>query len=196
MDLDPFAPLGIETPTMRLLDVFLLHCLLAPSPEDTPEEIAALGANQHDTAARGREPGRRLARGGAAVVLTEWADELLAQCTPIAATLDAVFGGSAYREALAAARHALGAPQTLPSARVLAAMRQDFAGSYTRFIRAQAEQTRGRILALPWSAEQQAAFGAMAKVSHHRREALEADDTLDFESWRLAYLDPARLLPG
>jgi len=196
MDLDPFAPFGIEAPTMRLLDIFLLHCLLAPSPDDTPEEIAALGRNQQEAAARGREPGRRLERGGAHVVLAEWADELLAQCAPIAATLDEAFGTGSYREALAAAQRALAAPDTLPSARMLSTMRQDFAGSYTRFIRAQAEHTRAHILALPWSTQQQAAFSAMAKVSHHRREALEADDTLDFESWRLAYLDPARLLPG
>jgi glutamate--cysteine ligase len=52
MDLDPFEPVGINAATMRFLDVFLLHCLLADSPPDTPEEIAALGRNQHRTAAR------------------------------------------------------------------------------------------------------------------------------------------------
>ncbi|MGB5081149.1 MAG: glutamate--cysteine ligase, partial [Burkholderiales bacterium] len=35
MDLDPFAPLGIVEGTMRFLDVFLLHCLLAASPPDS-----------------------------------------------------------------------------------------------------------------------------------------------------------------
>ena len=44
MDLDPFEPVGIDAATMRFLDIFLLHCLLADSPPDTPEEIAALGA--------------------------------------------------------------------------------------------------------------------------------------------------------
>ena len=196
MDLDPFAPAGIEAATMRLIDIFLLHCLLTPSPEDTPDEIAALAHNQHAVAAFGREPGRRLQRGGAEVVLVEWADEVLEQCLPIAALLDHAFGAGAYREALAAARQALADAASLPSARVLAATQDDFAGSHTRFVRAQAEQTRGHFLALPWSPEQQAAFGAMAAVSHHRRKALEAADTMDFESWRLAYLDPARLLPG
>lgn len=195
MDLDPFVPVGIDEGTMRFLDIFLLHCLLAPSPEDTPEEAAALARNQHLTAAQGREPGLRLTRGGAEVVLTEWADEVLEQCTPIAAALDQAHGGHAYREALAAARRVLARPATLPSARVLAAMRQDFAGSFTRFIRAQAEQSRSQLLALPWSAENQAAFTAMAKVSHHRREAIEGADEVDFETWRRAYLDPARLVP-
>src|SRR3546814_20161045 len=49
--------------TMRFLDVFLLHCLLADSPPDTREEIAELAHNQHLTAARGREPGLKLLRG-------------------------------------------------------------------------------------------------------------------------------------
>jgi len=54
MDLDPFVPVGITAQTMRLLDVFLLHCLLTDSPPDTPEEIAVLKHNQQLTAERGR----------------------------------------------------------------------------------------------------------------------------------------------
>src|SRR6185436_15720636 len=57
MDLDPFSPVGIKAQTIRFLDVFLLHCLLQDSPPDSPQEIAALGRNQHKTAAYGREPG-------------------------------------------------------------------------------------------------------------------------------------------
>src|SRR5687768_7823241 len=64
MDLDPFERLGINASTMRFLDVFLLHCLLADSPPDTREEIAELAHNQNLTAARGREPGLKLLRAG------------------------------------------------------------------------------------------------------------------------------------
>src|SRR3954462_13735187 len=35
MDLDPFEAIGISPQTVRLLDVFLLHCALAESPPDT-----------------------------------------------------------------------------------------------------------------------------------------------------------------
>ena len=42
MDLDPFETVGINAQTMRFLDVFLLHCLLSDSPDDTPQEIADL----------------------------------------------------------------------------------------------------------------------------------------------------------
>jgi glutamate--cysteine ligase len=71
MDLDPFVPVGIAAPTLRFLDIFLLHCLLADSPPDTPEEIGALGRNQHRTAAFGREPGLKLERGGREMLLVD-----------------------------------------------------------------------------------------------------------------------------
>ena len=196
MDLDPFVPEGIEAPTLRFLDVFLLHCLLQDSPPDTPEEIAALGRNQHRTAAYGREPGLKLEREGQPVLLLDWAADILAQCGPIAQALDAAQGSRDYSAALAAAQASLAAPHTLPSARVLQSMQQDFAGSYTAFVRAQAEQTRQHILALPWSADQQAAFEAQAQASRDEQRKTEAADTMDFETWRQAYLDPATLMPA
>ena len=42
MDLDPFPAIGIDAGTIRLLDVFLLHCLLTDSPPDTRQEIEAI----------------------------------------------------------------------------------------------------------------------------------------------------------
>ena len=201
MDLDPFEPVGINAQTMRFIDIFLLHCLLAESAPDTPAEIAALGRNQHRAAAFGREPGLKLERVDASgrvrdVLLVEWADEILAQCGPIAAALDAIQGDTtqAYRDALAAAGQGLVKPHTLPSARVLATLEQDFGGSYTAFVRAMGERTRAQISALPWSAAQQAAQVAAARESVAARRAIEGADTLDFESWRQAYLDPATLV--
>jgi glutamate--cysteine ligase len=193
MDLDPFVPVGIAEPTIRFLDIFLLHCLLQDSPPDTPEEIAELGHNQHHTAGYGRQPGLELERGGRNVKLVDWAAELLAQCAPIAAALDGAQGTVAHAEALACARSALAAPETLPSARALETMQRDFSGSHIQFIRAQADQTRNHLLALAWTAEQQQAGEAAASASIARRVALETADTGDFESFRQAYLAPERL---
>jgi glutamate--cysteine ligase len=194
MDLDPFVPVGITAQTMRFLDIFLLHCLLHSSPPDSLQEMDALARNQHRTAAFGREPGLKLERDGQEVLLTDWAAELLAECRPLAAALDAVHGGSDYAEALAAACAAAAAPESLPSARVLAAMQHDHGSSYTAFVRAQSEATRDHLLALPWSAAQQAEFDAEAQASLAKRRAIEAATTGDFESWRVAYLAPERLL--
>jgi glutamate--cysteine ligase len=193
MDLDPFVEVGIEAPTMRFLDLFLLHCLLSDSPPDTPQEIAALGRNQQLTAARGREPGLRLERGGREVVLLDWGAEIVEQCASLAEMLDAALGGRAYRDAQRAASAGLTAVDGLPSARVLATMRADFDGSYVRFMRAQSQAARERLLALPWSADQQRRYETEAAESVAEQQRIEAGDTMPFEIYRQEYLSPQRL---
>ena len=193
MDLDPFEPIGIAAPTIRFLDVFLLHCLLSDSPPDTPEEITALAHNQHRVAARGREPGLMLEAPGGQRLMSDWGAELLDQCEPMAATLDAAHGGNAYRDALAAAKTTLGKPETTPSARVLAAMHADFDDVYVRFIRAKSEQTRRHLLALPYPAEMAQRFNAMAQASVAAQARIEAADTMPFEAYRQEYMSPQRM---
>ncbi|MDB5730192.1 MAG: gshA2, partial [Variovorax sp.] len=193
MDLDPFVPVGIAAQTMRFLDVFLLHCLLSDSPPDTPQEIAALARNQHRTAARGREPGLRLERGGHEVGLAEWGAELLDAHLPIAASLDAVHGGTRYTEAVRAAGAGLREPASLPSARVLAAIGSEFDNSFTGFVDARSLHTRRTLLELPWTDAAQARFEAMAHRSVEDQKQIEAADTMDFEDYRAQYVSPARL---
>jgi glutamate--cysteine ligase len=195
MDLDPFVPVGITAQTMRFLDVFLLHCLLSDSPSDTPEEIAALGRNQHRTAASGRKPGLTLERNGAEVRLADWALELVAQCAPIALALDAAHGGTHYTDAVASARHSIEQPDTLPSARVLASMAQHFDNSFVKFVRAQSQQTQQTLLALPFTADWQTRFETMTRESIAEQRSIEAADTLPFETYRKNYVSPARLAP-
>jgi glutamate--cysteine ligase len=185
MDLDPFEDIGIAASTMRVIDVFLLHCLLSDSPPDSPEENAALARNQQATASRGREPGLMLERGGREVALQDWAQELLDGCLPLAAGLDEALGGNAYRSALAQAHRQLAAPDTLPSARVLAGLREQ--GSYTRFVRAQSEAIRARVLALPLDATVQQRLLHEAADSIAEQARIEAADTLPFETFREQY---------
>jgi glutamate--cysteine ligase len=197
MDLDPFEPVGINAQTMQFLDLFLLHCLLADSPPDSPDEIGALARNQQRVAARGREPGLRLERGDAAVTLSGWGTELLGALAPIAQRLDALLGGSGYRDALEAAHAVLRAPDTAPSARVLATMARDFDSSFTAFTLAQSLQTRERLLALPFSERQRAAFVAAWQVSVDEQRRIEASDSLPFEIYRQQYISAERLgVPG
>ncbi len=196
MDLDPFEPVGINAQTMRFIDVFLLHCLLNDSPDDTPQEIDELAQNQHLTAARGREPGLRLLRGGREVTLIDWGAELVAQCAPIAAEMDAAHGGSLYGDAVRAASAALAAPDSLPSARVLAAMASAHDDSFIRFVRAQSEKTRVELLGLPFPAELQSRFEAMTVDSLNEQKKIEAADTMPFEIYRQQYVSPERLGVG
>ncbi len=193
MDLDPFVPVGIQAQTARFIDVFLLHCLLSDSPADSPEEIVALGRNQNRTASRGREPGLRLERGAEQVLLSDWGLQLVEQCQPIAAALDAAHGGTNYRDTLAAAQTLLRRPEGLPSARVLQAMEKDFDSSYLRFTRAQSEATRQSLLNLPLAAPAQDRFNDLARESIAEQKRIEAADTLAFEDYRRQYLSADRL---
>ena len=193
LDLNPFVPIGITAPTIRFLDIFLLHCLLSDSPPDTPQEIAALGRNQHRTAAYGRQPGLMLERGAGEVSLSEWGAELVASFEPIAAALDGAHQSTDYTDALRAAQALLAAPDLLPSARVLAVMRQDFGDSFIGFGRAQSKQAKAKLLALPFGAAQQARFAAMSEQSVRDQKAIEAADTMPFEIYRQQYISPDRL---
>ena len=193
MDLDPFEPVGINATTMRFLDVFLLHCLLSDSPPDTPQEIAELKHNQHQTAARGRQPGLLLKRAGREVALTSWGAEVLAQCAPIAAALDAANGGSQYSDTLAAAETALLDPGTLPSARVLDAMAREHDNSFVEFGRAQSLQTRQTLLGLPFSGADRAAYETLTRESVAAQKKIETADTMPFEIYRQQYVSAGRL---
>ena len=195
MDLDPFSPIGITAPVCRFLDVFLLHCLLAESPPDTPDEIAAIGRNQEKVAARGREPGLRLERGSQKATLEEWGGQLIAECAPLAARLDAALGGTACREAQAAAAAALADPSLTPSARVLATMAAQHDNSYTAFALAQSRAHRATLAARPLPAALAERYAAMAKESIAEQRQMEAGDQLPFEEWRRQYLSPDKLRP-
>ncbi|MBV8603409.1 MAG: glutamate--cysteine ligase [Pelomonas sp.] len=193
MDLDPFEPVGIAASTMRFIDVFLLHCLQADSPPDTPEEIAALARNQHKTAARGREPGLELETRDGPRRLVDWGAEIVAACAPLAAALDAAHGGSAYAGALEIARTRLARPAECPSDHVLAAMR-DYADSHVRFVGARSERTLQTLLALPFDTAVARRYAALASESLLEQARIEAADTLDFERFRQRYVAPDALL--
>ena len=196
MDLDPFEAVGIGAPTMRLLDMLLLHCLLSESPPDTSEEIGEIGRNQHLVAARGREPGLELFRGGRRIALADWARSLLAECRPIAAALDAAHGGSAHADALAHAGKLADDPSSTPSARVLHAMARNHDNVYVRFALAQSLLHAGRLRGLPLADDVVASFEAMAAKSLAEQERIESSDTLDFEAYRRKYLSHDTLIIG
>jgi glutamate--cysteine ligase len=193
MDLDPFVPAGIAPATMRMIDLFLLHCLLDDSPLDSPYEIAELARNQQRVAAHGREPGLKLERGGVETLMSDWLSEILTECGPIAAWLDAHEGTDAHAEALAAARAAVSAPESLPSARVLAEMTADFGGSHDAFTRAHSLRTREHMLALDLPPAAAAKMAGLAAESLAEQARIEAADTMPFEIYRQQYLAPERL---
>ncbi len=204
MDLDPFEPVGISAQTMRFLDIFLLYCLQADSPPDTPQEIARIARNQQRVAGQGREPGLLLEGAEGPVPLAEWASALLEALEPVARRLDQALvdpapaaGGHSnsqpHQAALAGAKRALAEPERLPSARVLARMGADHGNDFMDFGLAQARQQRRAIAALPADAVLRTRFQALSAQSLREQAQIEAADTLPFEEYRRQYTAPERL---
>lgn len=225
VDIDPFSPAGISAEKMRLLDIFLLHCLLRDSPPDSPQEIAAMARNQRRIAERGRDPKMRLHRTAelfaaesppaligapqptaelsadlaltdltpADMTPTEWGTRLLRECEPIAAALDRAYeapgGGSAHRDALAAAMAALQELDSLPSTRVLLATDLNHGKSFPAFALAQSEQHRRTLLRQPLAPQAAAHYEKLARESQRAQLDREAADDVPFEIYRQQYLE-------
>ncbi len=194
MDLNPFEPVGITAQTLRFLDVFLLHCLQSASPDDTPQEIAAIGRNQHRAAERGREPGLELEKGQGMQTLKAWGLEIVQQLKGIAAQLDAAHGTQDYSRAVRDAEHALNHPEDTPSARVLKAVQEEFEGSFVAFVRAQSQKTRQAMLDLPLSDTEAAQWASASAKSLQDQANIEASDSMPFDIYLKEYLSPKRLL--
>jgi glutamate--cysteine ligase len=193
MDLDPFVAIGIGASTMRFLDVFLLHCLLDESPEDTPQELAENSRNQQAVALRGRESGLILHSKDKTIALAAWGRQLLDACLPIAKALDAAHGGSAYVDALTGAAVLVSDADATPSARVLHAMGRNHSNSYIRFVLAESLLHAGSLRSLPLGPGVKERFAHLAEESAAEQRRIEAGDKVDFEAFRRQYLSPELL---
>jgi glutamate--cysteine ligase len=194
MDVNPFLPLGIDAETMHFLDAFLLYCLLTDAPEDSPEEIELLQANRTDIVERGREPGLRLQSADGPRTIADWGGEILDGCARVAEALDAVDGGSAVRDAVAAQRARVADADATPSARILAAMRERGV-PFFRFAMDASVDHAEALRAVPIPEARLAELAAVSEASVRQQAEIEAADTVDFATYRHAFIEQP-LLPA
>ncbi len=186
IDLDPFIPEGIGEEQIHFLDIFLMHCLLADSPETDADENDRIRGNQMATVYRGRDPALTLERNGESISAREWGREVMTDMAPIANLLDRANDTGAYADALAAMQRRLQYPEETPSARILAAMRRDQV-SYFQLALDHARTHRDYFLAQSLTAEEEEGFRDMTERSWHDQEELEQRDRQDFESFLRDY---------
>lgn len=186
MDLNPFLPVGINTTVMRFLDVFLLYCLLAPSPEDSPTESARLHANQVAVVQRGREPGLTLDLGNGPEPLAKLAVVLLDACKPIASWLDSVSEGEAYAASVSAQRPCIANPDLTPSAKVLKKIRDG--QSFFEVVMAEAQDQRDWFNTRAPTTNESLEWSARARQSLADQQNLEASENIDFATHLATYL--------
>jgi glutamate--cysteine ligase len=184
LDLNPFLRMGLDEHQIRFLDTFLLFCLLADSPPDSPEESAQMRQNQLTIVENGRAHGLTL--GG--VSRDTWATDILKACEPVAQLLDQANSSDLYSYALEQQRTRVPDPDLTPSARILSTMRAQNI-PFFRFALNQSISHKGYFDDHPL-AEQ--------KLNHHQQLVarslidqgqIEASDSVDFDTFLKAYLD-------
>lgn len=186
LDLNPYEPIGIDATQIRLLDVFLLFCLLTESPPTDDAEYRLLQANQLKVVYHGRAPALELELLGRQQPLRGWARELFAAMAPIAALLDGAQGTGTHAIALRALAERIDDPATTPAARVLAEMKAS-GDTYFQTALRHAHDHRAYFRAAPPAAAELAEFRDQAAQSWRDQAALEADDRQSFEDFLVAY---------
>ncbi|MEQ9452635.1 MAG: glutamate--cysteine ligase [Pseudomonadales bacterium] len=192
IDLNPFLPMGIDAEQIAFLDTFLLLCLLADSEPDSQDESRRLATNQQTVVEQGRDPLVMLKRpNGEQVALTNWADELLAACQPVAELMDEVSSSTHYSSAWQTQQARLDDPSLTPSAQVLAEMQQ-LAQPFFRFSMNRAQEIKETYLSDGLPAELATRYAQTSRDSVTRQQEIEAADSEDFETFLQGYL----ALPG
>ncbi len=182
VDINPFLPLGIDEQTMRLLDVFLVDCLLSDSPLCDEAGQRRNTENLRRVVDCGRDPDLMLHDGDKEIAFSVLAEQLLNQMADTAALLDRDHGGTGHTDAIKMARGRLADPDSTPSGRILTEMREQkmpFWQLALNYSRHWDKQFRSEVL----SDEEQQYFAQLAVESIDKQKLLEADDSVSFDSY-------------
>ncbi|MEE4298719.1 MAG: glutamate--cysteine ligase [Pseudomonadales bacterium] len=193
MDVNPYLPLGIDAETIHFVDVFLLHCLLTDSPDDSPEEIEAQQRNRTTVVERGREPGVQLETLTGPRVLVEWGEALLADCARVAAALDRVRGDDAATRSVHLQRQRMADASLTPSARILAEMGERQV-PFFRVAMDASQRHAEHFRAVDLGAEDIARLERASRDSLTEQARIEAADEIDFATYRRRFIEQP-LLP-
>ncbi|WP_341503281.1 glutamate--cysteine ligase [Gallaecimonas sp. GXIMD4217] len=186
LDVDPFSPLGIDADTVRFLDLFLLGCLLLPSPPMSERDWQESHDNFTKAVLEGRRPGLMLSRSGQAISLRHWFAEMLPVWETLARVMDGE-QGHAFADSLKVQQAKMADPDLTPSARLLrdlgdgdnGALGLVLAGRYQQQLR---DGYHSRYL-------DDAALARAAIESLTAQQRLEAADELSFDDFLDRYFD-------
>jgi glutamate--cysteine ligase len=180
LDLNPYLPLGIDAEQTRFLDTFLIHCLLAPSPECHQDEFFEVADNLMRVVEQGRDPDLVIKEEGTQRSMREWAGELLSGLGNAATLLGTLHGGADYAAALTAAQAKLADDSLTPSGRMLQQM-QDENLSFAALALKLSQQQRDALKPEGLTPEQEALFTTTALESLQKQASIEAEPQEPFE---------------
>lgn len=187
LDLNPYDPAGMSSETLHFIEAIMMYCLWAKSPVISDQERKDNEHNQLQVALYGRDPSLKLQRDGKAVLLKDWANEIVDHIEPIVAMLDDCCGETTpYNDTLATQRAAIADSGLTPSAKVITDMR-DHSENFVRFGMRRSAELAEQIKAQPPSAELAARLATEAGESIAKQKEIEAADTVGFDTYLKDY---------
>ena len=185
IDLDPYSDIGIRLSSACFLEVMALYCLLSDSPELMPEEEDALAINLERVVNEGRRENLQILNNGAEQSLESWMLMHLNRMQPLAALLDAHYGGNDYRAAVALMQGKAGHSESTISAQVNSDSKR--LGSLWQLGFTLAQQHRDSLLQQTLSPNTQAKYEVLAEKSILQQAEIEAAETENFMDFLQQY---------
>lgn len=186
LDVNSFAPLGLDADTSRFLQILVCFCLLSESPPISPAEEARIVSNEVMTAREGRTPGLTLVRAGRSMALRRWALELFDAMEDLCGLLDLQDPNQPFRRSLRLQRDKVLDPAITPSARMLDEMRRHGEGFF-EFAMRKSDEHGAAFQTVALSLEQTRELERMSEESRAKQQRLEADRSQSFEDFLAAY---------
>ncbi len=185
MDLNPLLPVGIDADTLRLLDLFVMFCLLEPSAPLSALEYRCMHDNQQTIVLNGRNPAHRQACALGPVHFRPWAEHVLEKLAMIADALDGPTRslGSLVR----AQQEKLAHPELTTSARIVDLL-ESRRCSFTELGMEHAAHTARYFRQQPLTDGELVPLVTEAADSHRLQREIEAADTGTFADWLAGYL--------
>ncbi|MGB5705691.1 MAG: glutamate--cysteine ligase [Arenicellales bacterium] len=186
LDLNPFAPVGIDAECIRFFDVFLLFCLLSDSPPISSQERHEAAENRQRAVLSGRQSGLMLSLYNDEIPFKSAANRLLARVSDVASLLDDVVGGNAYRSAIENQRARVEDANLTPSAKILAEMERDH-DSFYAFAMSKAKEHEKHFKDLVMDQQTMKQYQDEAAASLERQRQIEESDLLPFDEFLVQY---------
>lgn len=191
LDVNPFSAVGITAEQMRFLDMFLLYCLLENSPEQDAAAQAVTETNLKKVVTDGRRLNLELDQDGQPRLMQDWAEEIFAELSPLAAWLDDAYQSGddpvrSYQSVLKQFYLSLLDPARTLSGKMLAMLQtsqQDNASIDLQL----AALYRQQLLSGEYQHYQAADFTEMAANSIVQQQQIEASDTVGFDQYLQQY---------
>ena len=120
LDVNPFSDIGIERNQFFFLDVFLVYCVVMPSPDMTTDSYRETEMNLRAVVDHGRDPSLTLTKDEETIAMTQWAATVFDGMRQVAKVLDSNLDVPEYSLAVEHEWQKILDPEKTPSAKVLA----------------------------------------------------------------------------